>query len=325
MVKKINQLTPRRLGQPTKGPLTAKKGLPLNGWINLHKPLEISSNDAVQAVKRALRPQKIGHGGTLDPLASGVLPLALGEATKTVSYAMDGTKTYVTKVAFGAATSTDDLEGEVVAESKVRPAEVLIQKALHDMSGQIIDQRPPAYSALKINGKRAYDLARQGKEVDLAPRPVRLDSAKLLAFDGQVAEIELQVGKGFYVRSFARDLGESLRSKAHMSGLVRTQVGPFTLKDAISLDSLTASGESPATEALLPLERVLDDIPALDLGQQEAWRLRMGLPVQLVRRSYLPYMAEWKDGQTVRARFDNRLIALVEYSKASIKVIRGFR
>ena len=300
-------------------------GLPIHGWINLHKPLSVSSNEVVQAVKRHLRPSKIGHGGTLDPLASGVLPLALGEATKAIAYAMDGTKTYITKVAFGIATNTDDREGSMIAESKLRPAEILLKKTLHDMEGRMINQRPPSFSALKVEGKRAYDLARQGQMVDLAPRPVRLDAAKLLSFDGEVAEIELQVGKGFYVRSFARDLGETLRTKAHMAGLVRTRVGPFYLVDAISLDSLLATGEGHATEALLPLERVLDDIPALDLGQQEAWRLKMGLPAQLLRRSFLPKMAAWKDGQTVRARFDNRLIALAEYSKASLKVIRGFR
>lgn len=304
----------------------AKKsnGLPLSGWLNLDKPLHVTSNDAVQAVKRALNPAKIGHGGTLDPLASGVLPLAFGEATKTVAYAMDGAKTYIAQVKFGAATSTDDGEGEVIAESKVRPAEILIQKALHDLSGKIISQRPPAFSALKVDGKRAYDLARQGQEVTLASRDVWLGAARLLSFDGEIAKIELEVGKGFYVRSFARDLGESLRTKAHLAGLRRTQVGPFSIKDAISLDSFLALDHRRAVTALLPLERVLDDIPALDLGQAEAWCLKMGLPATLVRRSFLPHLERLETGQTVRARYDNRLIALCEYSKAKLKVIRGF-
>lgn len=298
--------------------------LPINGWLNLDKPLNITSNDAVQAVKRALTPAKIGHGGTLDPLASGVLPLAFGEATKTVSYAMDGTKTYVAHVTFGSATHTDDREGEVMATSKVMPAEILIRKKLHDLSGQMIDQRPPAFSALKVDGKRAYDLARAGQAVDLAPRAVWLGAAQLLSYDGTEARIELQVGKGFYVRSFARDLGEQLRTRAHLSGLRRTRVGPFTIEDAISLDSLVTLDHRRAVAALLPLERVLDDIPALDLGQAEAWRLKSGLPTALVRRSFLPHMAELTDGQTVRARYGNRLMALCEYSKARLKVIRGF-
>ncbi len=300
------------------------KGVALSGWLNLDKPLHVTSNDAVQAVKRALNPAKIGHGGTLDPLASGVLPLAFGEATKTVAYAMDGTKTYVARVKFGEATRTDDVEGDVIAESKIRPAGILIQKALLDLSGKTLSQRPPAFSALKVEGKRAYDLARQGKEVTLASRDVWLGAARLLGFDGEIAEIELEVGKGFYVRSFARDLGETLRTKAHLAGLRRTRVGPFCIDQAISLDSFLALDHRRAVMALLPLERVLDDIPALDLGQAEAWRLKMGLPATLVRRSFLPQLERLENGQTVRARYDNRLIALCEYAKARLKVIRGF-
>ena len=300
------------------------KGLPLNGWINLDKPLHVSSNDAVQAVKKHLRPVKIGHGGTLDPLASGVLPLALGEATKTVSFAMDGDKIYIAHVKFGESTDTDDLEGEIIAESSTRPAEILIKKALHDVSGKIIDQRPPAFSALKVEGNRAYELARAGKEVNLSSRSVDLKAAHLLSYDGEVACVKLTVGKGFYVRSFARDLGETLRSKAHLSGLRRTQVGSFTADSAISLDSLLTLDHRAAVAALLPLERVLDDIPALDLGQAEAWRLKSGLPATLVRRSFLEQIALLEDGKVVQARYENRLVALCEYSKARLKVIRGF-
>lgn len=300
------------------------KGLPLHGWLNLIKPLHITSNDAVQQVKRFLTPAKIGHGGTLDPLASGVLPLALGQATKTVSYAMDGAKTYVAKVKFGAATSTDDAQGEVIAKSAVRPAEILLQKALQDLSGRMISQRPPAFCALKVDGKRAYALARAGKDIDLTARDVWLGRARLLSYGEGVAQIELEVGKGFYVRAFARDLGEKLRSRAHLLGLCRTQVGPFLLADAISLDSFLALDHRRAVAALLPLERVLDDILALDLDQAEAWRLKMGLPLALVRRSFLRPMAQLTDGQIVRARFGNRLIALCEYRKARLKVLRGF-
>ena len=300
------------------------KGRPISGWLNLDKPLHTSSNQAVQAIKAALRPAKIGHGGTLDPLASGVLPLALGEATKTVAYALDGAKTYIAKVKFGQATSTDDADGELLAESRVRPTELAIKKALHLLSRKTLQQRPPAFSAIKVEGQRAYTLARAGREVTLAPRPVWLGSAKLLHFDAEMVELELEVGRGFYVRSFARDLGEQLGSKAHLAGLRRTRVGCFSIEDAISLDSFLALGHRQAVMALLPLERVLDDIPALDLGQAEAWRLKMGLPVALVRRSFLPQLARLEEGQTVRARYDNRLIALCALSKATLKVIRGF-
>ena len=300
------------------------KGLALNGWLNLDKPLGMSSNEAVQRVKRFLNPTKIGHGGTLDPFASGVLPLAIGEATKTVAYAMDGAKTYRAQVRFGSATTTDDREGEVISQSSVRPAEILIKKALHALSGQMIMQQPPIFSALKVEGRRAYDLARAGKEVGLQPRAVWCKSAQLMGFDGECAEIKLEVGKGFYVRSFARDLGEKLRTRAHLSGLERTHVGPFSIQMAISLDSFTTLDHRRAVAALLPLECVLDDIPALNLGQAEAWRLKMGLPVALVRRSFLGPMANLRDGQTVRARYGDRLIALCAYQRARLKVLRGF-
>ena len=300
------------------------KGLPISGWLNFNKPCGISSNQAVQVVKQVLTPAKIGHSGTLDPLASGVLPLALGEATKTVSYAMDATKTYVATITFGAATSTDDKEGNVIAESNVRPTTILLKKALLDFSGCTISQRPPAYSAIKLNGRRAYELARIGKEVVLNTRDVWLGTASLRTFDGETAHIQLSVGKGFYVRSFARDLGEKLRTRAHLSDLQRTRVGPFTLEDAISLDSLTALDHSSAVATLLPIERVLDDIPVLDLNQAEAWRLKMGFPVALVRQSFLANLAGLSDGQTVRARLGSRLIALCEYRKARLKVMRGF-
>ncbi len=300
------------------------KGLPLHGWINLDKPLHLSSSDAVLAVKHHLRPRKIGHGGTLDPLATGILPLAVGEATKTVGYAMDGRKTYVAQVQFGQATNTDDQEGEVVASSAFRPQSILIQKALQEMAGRWLDQRPPAFSALKVQGQRAYDLARSGQATDLAPRRVWLESARLLSYDGEMAGLELEVGKGFYVRAFARDLGERLKTRAHLAQLRRTAVGSFALDTAISLDSFLSLDHRDAVAALLPLERVLDDIPALDLGQAEAWRLKSGLPTALVRRSLLPQMAGLIDGQTVRARVDKRLLALCEFNKARLRVIRGF-
>ena len=297
---------------------------PLSGWLNFDKPLHLSSNDAVQAVKRHLRPRKIGHGGTLDPLASGVLPLAVGEATKTVNYAMSDRKIYVAHIQFGQSTTTDDREGEVIAESALRPAKILIQRALHEMSGGPLMQRPPAFSALKVGGKRAYNLARAGQQPDLTPRQVWLYSARLMSYQDQVAIVEMEVGKGFYVRSFARDLGERLRSRAHLAGLKRTRVGSFALNDAISLDSFLSLDHRQAVAALLPLEFVLDDIPALVLGQAEAWRLKSGLPTALVRRSFLPQMANLKDGQIVRARYDNRLLALCEFSKARLKIVRGF-
>ncbi len=252
----------------------------INGWINLDKPYEMTSTQAVGAVKRILSPKKIGHAGTLDPLATGVLPLALGEATKTVPYMMDATKEYRFTLAFGKQTDTDDREGTVIARSDVRPTDKSIQALLPHYTG-VIEQRPPAFSAIKVQGKRAYDMARQGEEVVLEPRPVRIDTLTLLERpDAEMAIFSVTCGKGTYIRSLARDLAEALGSCGHVATLQRTRVGCFKAEAAISLDELEScaikGAVSQTGDWLEPVERALDDIPAAHLDQEQAQRLRHG-------------------------------------------------
>lgn len=252
----------------------------LHGWVNLDKPAGISSAQAVARLRRLLGAGKAGHGGTLDPLASGVLPIALGEATKTVSYAMDSRKSYSFCLAWGAETSTDDLEGEIVRRSDHLPDQQAITDILGDFTGQI-DQVPPAFSAVKIAGQRAYKLARKSGNhnqlPELAARPVQIDSLILSGCSKTEAEFEIACGKGVYIRALARDLGRALGSAAHITRLRRLQVGKFHIKDAISLDFLEKIGQSAAAlHHVMPVLSVLDDIPALAVTEKEAQRLRFG-------------------------------------------------
>jgi tRNA pseudouridine55 synthase len=260
-------------------------GEPLDGWLVLDKPLGLSSAAAVARVRRALGVSKAGHGGTLDPLATGVLPIALGEATKTVSFVMDGSKSYRFKLRWGEETTTDDLEGEVTASSPQRPSAADIENVLPEFRGRI-DQVPPAYSAIKIEGERAYARARQGAQVSLAPRPVEIESLELIAGTRDEAVFALNCGKGTYVRAIARDLGRRLRCFAHVVELRRLSSGPFTEADMISLANLEEFGHNTAgrkavISALRPLRTALDDIPALALSEADAGRLKQGQPVRL--------------------------------------------
>ena len=240
------------------------KGRPIHGWIVLDKPLGLTSARAVAAAKRALGAAKAGHAGTLDPLATGVLPIALGEATKTASWAVAGRKLYRFTLQWGEARATDDAEGAVVATSDRRPSEAEIRAALPRFTGAI-QQRPPAYSAIKQAGARAYDRARQGAALDLPPRPVEIHRLDLVAVDAPGrAVFEAETGPGAYIRSLGRDLGEALQTRAFVAELRRLAVGRFTLERAISLENLEALGHSPAASGhLLPIETALDDIPAL--------------------------------------------------------------
>jgi tRNA pseudouridine55 synthase len=255
----------------------------IDGWLNINKPLGITSAQAVAAVKRILRPEKVGHSGTLDPLADGVLPIALGEATKTVPYLMEARKSYKFTVRWGEARSTDDAEGEVVKTSPNRPSWLEIERAIPKFLGEI-SQVPPAYSALKVDGKRAYALARAGKPPELAPRKVKIYDFQLLQDDSsRQSTFFVTCGKGTYVRSLARDIALALDTVGYVSALTRTKVGAFTLDHAISLDFLekimhnpdSANGLSLA-ELLWPLSAALDDIPALTVDQAEAARLVHG-------------------------------------------------
>jgi len=300
-----------------------RRGQPVHGWLALDKPVGVSSAKAVAIVRRLLDAEKAGHGGTLDPLASGILPIALGEATKTVAWAMAATKTYRFAVRWGEARTTDDAEGAVTATSDRRPDRAEILAALPGLTGEI-RQRPPAYSALKVAGERAYRLARSGEAVNLEPRTVEVTSLRLLGMpDADHAELEAEVGKGTYIRALGRDLAIELGTFGHISALRRTRVGPFNEMQAISLDKLTSLGHSPPPfEHLLPVETALDDIPALALTEAEADRLRCGQAVLPLRPTDRAFMLELGNGQRIRATCGNKLVALVEIADGALRPVR---
>ena len=283
----------------------------------------MSSAQAVARVRRLLDAEKAGHGGTLDPLATGVLPVALGEATKTVSWAMDGAKTYRFTVRWGEARTTDDAEGDIVATSPVRPDAAAISSALPRFTGEIM-QRPPAYSALKVEGERAYDRARAGEAVELEPRPVRIDRLTLVATsDTNHAEFEAVVGKGTYIRALARDIAGALDTVGHVAILRRTRVGPFREAQAISLANLASLVHIPRPlEHLLPVETALDDIPALALTEAEADRLRCGQAVMPLRPSDRALISEYGNGRCVRATCGKKLVALAEIADGALRPVR---
>ncbi len=262
-----------------------KRGLAVNGWVNLDKPEGLGSTDAVTRVRRLFDAQKAGHAGTLDPLASGVLPIALGEATKTVPYLMDADKDYAFTVAWGVETASFDREGAVTARSDVRPTREAVEAALPAFTGRI-SQVPPAFSAIRVDGARAYDLARAGEAVELEAREVVVHAARLVdAPDADHAAVEITCGKGTYVRALARDLAAALGAHAHVSALRRTRVGRFEAAGGVTLDFLERMvHEGRAHEALLPVETALDDIPALAVTDEDAFRLAQGRSIVLLPR-----------------------------------------
>ena len=300
-----------------------RRGRPVHGWLVLDKPLQMSSAQAVARVRRLLDAEKAGHGGTLDPLATGVLPVALGEATKTVAWTMEGAKTYRFTVRWGEARATDDAEGAVTGTSPVRPDAQAITGVLARFMGELL-QRPPAYSALKVEGERAYDLARAGEAVTLEPRKVRINSLSLIAMpDTDHAEFEAIVGKGTYIRALARDIAEALGTVGHVAALRRTRVGPFQEAQAISLDNLATLVHSPRPlEHLLPVETALDDIPALAVTEAEADRLRCGQAVLPLRPSDRAWLLELGDGQSVRATCKEKLVALTRIADGMLRPVR---
>jgi len=291
----------------------------LNGWIILDKPVGIGSTQAVSAVKRALREAgepktRVGHGGTLDPLASGVLPIAIGEATKLAGRMLDATKTYDFTIRFGEETDTLDLEGKVIATSDVRPSRSEVGAVLPRFTGPI-RQAPPAFSALKVDGKRAYELARAGEEVTLEEREVTIHSLSIVDTTDDEATLSATVSKGTYIRSLARDLALTLNTVGHVTMLRRTRAGPFTLNQAISLDFLADAAKARAlTRTVLPLEAGLDDIPGLPVTPEQAQLLRHGQ--QLVGIPAMPGLKLATSGGTP--------VALVEVSDDGVKVVRGF-
>jgi tRNA pseudouridine55 synthase len=300
----------------------------MHGWIILDKPLGLGSTQAVAAVKRNLRSAgfgkvKVGHGGTLDPLATGVLPIALGEATKLCGRMLDASKTYDFTICFGTETSGLDAEGEVVASSDVRPTLEQVQQALAQFTGPI-EQIPPAYSAIKIDGKRAYDLARAGEVVEMKSRGVTIyalsvqQSELLSRSDASLKSITLtaDVSKGTYIRSLARDIAYALGTVGHVTMLRRVRAGPFALNGAISLDKLNAFGQGAAQEdIILPIEAGLVDIPALDLSPEQARAIQQGRVLTGIAM---------KDGLHWARGADLRPIALVENIDGALKIVRGF-
>ena len=298
-----------------RGSSRKRRGRPLNGWLVIDKPAGVTSADVVAAVKRRTRAAKAGHGGTLDPLATGLLPIALGEATKTVSHLMERSKTYRFTVRWGEARATDDEEGDVTETSPVRPAAPDIEAALPRFLGDI-QQTPPAYSAIRVQGRRAYDLAREGQPLELAPRSVRIARFALVSrLDADRSEFEVDCGKGAYVRALARDLALALGTRGHVARMRRTRVGPFDEDAAISLDNLVEPDHNAALlEAILPVEAVLDDIPALALTGPQAERLKSG---QMVR---VPYV----ENGVCRARSAESLLALAEARDGELRPLRVF-
>jgi tRNA pseudouridine55 synthase len=251
----------------------------VHGWIVLDKPVGMTSTHAVAAVRRLFNAKKAGHAGTLDPLASGILPLAFGEATKTVPYVVDGEKAYSFTVKWGEETDTDDSEGRVTATSDLRPGEAEILAALPRFTG-VVEQVPPKYSAIKIDGERAYNLARDGEAVELKSRPVEIYSLTLTARDEASATFAAECGKGTYVRAIARDLGRALGCLGHVTALRRTRVGPFSLDDTITWKALEEAGDA-AIEALLPVEGGLTELDCVVMNRDAAARIRRGQSVIL--------------------------------------------
>ena len=298
-----------------------KHGRKIDGWLILDKPAGITSTQAVNKVKRALDAQKAGHGGTLDPLATGILPIALGAATKTVPYVMDGTKRYHFTLTFGQARDTDDAEGAIIATSEHRPSNAEIDAVLPRFRGLIM-QVPPSFSAIKVDGERAYDLARAGAPPELPPRPAQVDSFELIGRpDADTAQFEVTSGKGVYMRSLARDVARACATVGHITVLRRLRVGPFLESMAIPLDRLLDPAHTPGAlaEFLLPVETALDDIPALAANGPEIHALSQGQPINLVDlMGRIPSTAN-PDNGLVRVMAAGRVLALARLSDGWLK------
>jgi tRNA pseudouridine55 synthase len=296
----------------------------VHGWVVLDKPVGMTSTHAVSVVKRLFSAKRCGHAGTLDPLASGALPIALGEATKTVPFVMDGRKLYRFTIRWGEERDTDDAEGRTVSISKERPSPEAVHALLPSYTG-LIQQIPPRYSAIKIEGERAYDLARDGEQVELAPRPVEIGRLELVNIpDPDHAVLEAECGKGTYVRSLARDLGRALGCFGHVSALRRAAVGSFGEETMILLEQLealchrAASGEGSLADALMPVETALDDIPALAVSWADAARLQRGQAVLLRGRDAPNFRG------TVYVTASGQLLALAELDRGEIVPKRVF-
>lgn len=284
-----------------------RKGDPVHGWLAVDKPVDLSSTKVVGILKRLYNAQKAGHGGTLDPLADGILPIAFGEATKTAQWAMDCDKEYVFTVEWGSSTASQDKEGDVIATSDVRPTRAEIEAVLPGFIGDI-QQVPPKYSAIKIDGERAYDLARDGESFEIPSREVTVYEAELVTMqDADHATFRVVSGKGFYIRALARDLAAALGAEGHVSQLRRTRVGALDASNSVSLAALEAlaDNQDALLDQLLPLETVLDDVPQIEIDASDAAALKQGREIVL-----LPHQVEqWR---LEAARFESDRLALTQ-------------
>jgi tRNA pseudouridine55 synthase len=320
--RRVNNDPRQQQGKQNKQPRRDKRDV--HGWVVLDKPIGMTSTHAVAVVKRLFSAKRAGHAGTLDPLASGGLPIAIGEATKTVPFVMDGRKRYRFTVTWGEERDTDDTEGRSTKSSDLRPTAEAIRALLPQFTG-LIEQIPPQYSAIKVQGERAYDLARDGEAVELKPRPVEIHELNLIEqLDNNRSVFEAECGKGTYVRALARDMGRILGCFGHISALRRTLVGPFDENDMIPLEQLealcdrAASGEGSLADALLPVETALDDIPALAVTRADAARLHRGQAV-LLRGRDAPNCSG-----TVYVTVAGRLLALAEIGNGELIPKRVF-
>lgn len=284
----------------------------IHGWINFDKPVGMTSTFAVSVIKRAFRARKAGHAGTLDPLASGILPIALGEATKTVPYIVDGQKSYRFTISWGKETNTDDLEGKIVEQSDARPSQEQVEALLPQFTGTI-SQIPPRYSAVKINGERAYDLARSGEEVELQPRLVDIDAIRIVSHDQQTSVLEVECGKGTYIRAIARDMGRILGCFGHVSTLRRTRVGPFTEQKAVQVETV----EENLEKVLFPVQSALDGITAIMVPPDQGSRLSRGQSIILRGR-------DAPDSGTVYALSKGVLVAIGDVINGELHPNRVF-
>jgi tRNA pseudouridine55 synthase len=296
-----------------------RKGNKVDGWLVIDKPYNMGSTKVVGKCRFLTKAQKVGHAGTLDPLATGILPIAFGEATKTIPFMMDAKKTYRFTVTWGEERTTDDIEGDVIETSGIRPTQDQILKALPDFIG-VIKQRPPIFSAIKIDGKRAYDLARAGEAVEMKEREVEVFDLKLLESDLQSATFEMECSKGTYVRSIGRDLARKLGTLGYISMLRRTKVGAFDESDTISLEKLEELLHSaPLEEWILNVVTVLDDILALAVTKDQADFLKNG---GFIPSRELP--ASNRIGELYKAMHDDKIIALCELDEEFLKPVRVF-
>lgn len=298
-----------------------KKGRPVSGWLVLDKPVGMGSTQCVSRIKWLYKAAKCGHAGTLDPLASGMLPIALGEATKTVPYVMDGVKTYRFTVTWGTQTATDDMEGDVTETSDRRPDEAEILAALAPYRGEI-EQVPPAFSAVKIGGERAYDLAREGETVEIAARSVVIHRLELIERSSKDAAVfECECGKGTYVRALARDIGRDLGCLGHISALRRTEVWPFAEEDLVTLEELDALEDDldALDEMLLPTGAALESLPEIAVSNEQAKRIRSGNSVFLRGRDAIAYVDE------AFAACGGELVAIGAVEKGAFNPKRVFR